>query len=103
MRLVTSAQEQKNLIEECNLAIKENYIYNLKMLYPGLRIVCQDAESDKQQINMIEGLRSHMDKLPVLPEGLREMRRDLPVTATMHRQNAKTRTVQMERYKIDLQ
>jgi hypothetical protein len=41
--------------------------------------------------------------LPVRPDQLREMRRSLPVTASMHRTSAKERTVQMERYKMELQ
>jgi 3'-phosphoadenosine 5'-phosphosulfate (PAPS) 3'-phosphatase len=71
------------------------------MLYPGLRIVCQDVEKDKDQNLLIGKLQA--DKLAIQPEKLRLLRRDLPVTAQMHRTKAKERTVQMERFKLELQ
>ena len=47
MKTIKNENAHKEMIYQCNLAIKSNYIYNLKMLYPGLRIVCQDAELEK--------------------------------------------------------
>jgi len=44
-----------------------------------------------------------IDLLPVRPDQLRQMRRTLPGQASMHRLHAKERTVQMQRYKLELQ
>lgn len=85
----TSKQDHDMITDQCNVAVLKTYIYNLKMLYPGLRIVCQDAELPKQQIALINKLDPQT--LPVRPDELREMRRSLPVSASMHRLKAKER------------
>lgn len=49
LKSCSSAKEHDDLVIQCNRQIKQNYIYNLQMLYPGLRIVCQDASTPKSQ------------------------------------------------------
>ncbi len=57
LKQAATLSEQSTLIEDCNISILQTYIFNLKMLYPGLRIVCQDVERDKDQVNLISKLQ----------------------------------------------
>ena len=45
----SSRERRAEIVADCNLAIKQTYLYNLKQLYPSLRIVCEGAELEKQQ------------------------------------------------------
>jgi hypothetical protein len=46
---VSSRERRVEIVANCNVAIKQTYLYNLKQLYPSLRIVCEGAELEKQQ------------------------------------------------------
>ena len=46
---VTSRERRAEIVSNCNVAIKQTYLCNLKQLYPSLRIVCEGAELEKQQ------------------------------------------------------
>lgn len=46
---VSSREKRAELVASCNIAIKQTYLYNLKQLYPALRIVCEGAELEKTQ------------------------------------------------------
>ena len=46
---VSSRERRAEIVANCNVAIKQTYLCNLKQLYPSLRIVFEGAELEKQQ------------------------------------------------------